>query len=1010
MAKQMLDLDPPSGPATDPSLVPPALPGAGRWETPDMGARPPAEVTLPPPLPGGGPGGGGGNLALPASLDAAAAVADDDLAAPRRVARRRPAAPAARGRVAANDDGPSVGGLIMALEQKPSSRPFNYAAIFSGLWGLLGFGIAGLHIMNELERGVTAAVLVTSPTTLITVASVFLPIGVVWFLALLAWRAEELRLRSSTMTEVAVRLAEPDRMAEQSVASLGQSVRRQVSFMNDAVSRALGRAGELEALVHAQVSQLERSYEENESRIRGLIQELSGERHALLNTSERVAITLRTLGSEVPGLIDELSDQQIKLSEIINAAGRNLSSLEAAITHGAGQLETTLGSRSAHLQGILEGSASRIEVALSSHAEGLDRQIASHRDGLVHRLTGHTDEFVQQLTDQSEKLVTTLTGQSQTLALQLTDQSEQMQVVLESYTGALAEALATRTDQMQAAFEDQIRTLDTSIARRTEHLQSVFQEYAHALDTTLANRAQALDVRLVQRTAALDSAFNQRLQLFDDSIRRSTQAIDSAVSERAAVLTTALDAHAKTFRETITRQSAEIDESIMHGINSVRRSSENITRQSLKAIEGLAGQSEMLRSISENLLGQINSVTNRFENQGQQIMKAANALESANYNIDATLQARHTDLSQTLDRISGSADNFGKVLTHYTSSIEGTVSEAEKKARQAAEELRSATEYRSRAALTAMEQLSAQTAQTTAASERSIEDLRRRLSSASGDVASEIGNLTSRLDDTTNQLRTRSTQAASEIADEQQRLRAQLEMLPRETRATAETMRRSLQDQLAALEQLQDLAGRTAAKRDIAPPVALGGNAGGPPPGPGGGYPSAPVPLTPVGMAPPAAGGLSGLLRGQNAQPGQGQGGDRWSVGDLLARASFDDDHDRSPSGGSAPFALNVGTLARALDPAAADAIWTRLRRGERGIMARSIYSHDGRLAYDEISMRVKTDDALQDTITRFLADFERVLRDAEALDPSGSMVQKNLISDNGRVYLFLAHASGRLA
>ena len=107
------------------------------------------------------------------------------------------------------------------------------------------------------------------------------PIAVLWLLALLAWRAEELRLRSSTMTEVAIRLAEPDRMAEQSVASLGQAVRRQVSFMNDAVSRALGRAGELEALVHNEVAALERSYEENERKIRGLIQELSGERHAL---------------------------------------------------------------------------------------------------------------------------------------------------------------------------------------------------------------------------------------------------------------------------------------------------------------------------------------------------------------------------------------------------------------------------------------------------------------------------------------------------------------------------------------------------------------------------------------------------------------------------------------------------------------------------------------------------------------------------------------------------------
>ena len=73
---------------------------------------------------------------------------------------------------------------------------------------------------------------------------------------------------ASAMTEVAVRLAEPDRLAEQSVASVGQTIRRQVAAMNDAISRAIGRASELEAMVHSEVAALERSYGENEHRVR----------------------------------------------------------------------------------------------------------------------------------------------------------------------------------------------------------------------------------------------------------------------------------------------------------------------------------------------------------------------------------------------------------------------------------------------------------------------------------------------------------------------------------------------------------------------------------------------------------------------------------------------------------------------------------------------------------------------------------------------------------------------
>jgi hypothetical protein len=161
---------------------------------------------------------------------------------PRRQARRRPAGPL-RGQVAANDDAPSIGGLIYALDQKPSKTPLTYARIASLLWALAGVVFFWLMVSSEVGQGFTLAQIFSKPITFLMLAAILVPIAVLHFLALLAVRTEELRMRSSTMTEVAVRLAEPDRMAEQSVASLGQAVRRQVSFMNDAVSRALGRAG-----------------------------------------------------------------------------------------------------------------------------------------------------------------------------------------------------------------------------------------------------------------------------------------------------------------------------------------------------------------------------------------------------------------------------------------------------------------------------------------------------------------------------------------------------------------------------------------------------------------------------------------------------------------------------------------------------------------------------------------------------------------------------------------------
>src|SRR4029078_5170129 len=155
------------------------------------------------------------------------------------------------------------------------------------------------------------------------------------------------------------RLAEPDRLAEQSAASLGQAVRRQVGFMNDAVSRALGRGGELGGMGDNEVSVLERSYEENERKIRGLISELSGERHALVNTSDRVSESLIRLGSEIPTLIEKLSDQQVKLAKVIEGAGENLTNLETSLATSVGSLESAVG-----------GGTEQVEKGLESYNLG----------------------------------------------------------------------------------------------------------------------------------------------------------------------------------------------------------------------------------------------------------------------------------------------------------------------------------------------------------------------------------------------------------------------------------------------------------------------------------------------------------------------------------------------------------------------------------------------------------------------------------------------------------------
>jgi hypothetical protein len=61
------------------------------------------------------------------------------------------------------------------------------------------------------------------------------------------------------------------------------------------------------------------------------------------------------------------------------------------------------------------------------------------------------------------------------------------------------------------------------------------------------------------------------------------------------------------------------------------------------------------------------------------------------------------------------------------------------------------------------------------------------------------------------------------------------------------------------------------------------------------------------------------------------------------------------------------------------------------------------------VSQRCRSDIELSRAISRYLADFERAVMESDQRDPTGQLTHSQLISDAGRVYLFLAHASGRL-
>jgi hypothetical protein len=177
---------------------------------------------------------------------------------------------------AANDDQEAIGQVLQSMQRPPRSTAFLIATLLSVLWVISSLGL--MFALGGQLHGLFGDIFTAIPVFIGLATAIGAPVVFFYVLAHMLKRSQELRAISQSMAETTLRFAEPDTMARDSIVSVGQAIRREVAAMGDGVERALARAAELETLVNGEVAALERAYNDNEVRIRSLLDGLAQQR------------------------------------------------------------------------------------------------------------------------------------------------------------------------------------------------------------------------------------------------------------------------------------------------------------------------------------------------------------------------------------------------------------------------------------------------------------------------------------------------------------------------------------------------------------------------------------------------------------------------------------------------------------------------------------------------------------------------------------------------------------
>ena len=482
---------------------------------------------------------------------------------------------------AANDDQQSIGQVLHALQNRPSRTSYFVAAVFSGVWIVACLALSWAYLADinaALGPGHSPAGIMIGLGT-----AALLPIVFFFGVAHMAWRAQELRLVAQSMAKVAMRLAEPEDVARDSIVTVGQAIRREVAAMGDGVERALARASELEGLVRNEVAALERTYGDNEIRIRGLLQELTNQRDTLVGQAEQVRSAINNVHIDLTQDLSTISD--IVGQQVNDAAERITNSLAEKgehITVALGQigdsmiqqlsvrgedlivrLETAseetsraLATASDQLTASLNFKTDHISEEFSEIARGLESMMATRLDGVTDGFSEKSLAIVDMMVGRTQELTDIMVGHSQELTDTMVGRSQELTDTIFNTSSQLAETIATRAEEVNSTlkasgesiildlnlrggdvakkFEAAGNRVTEALLSRTGNMTEAMQESADQVAEIVSKRGEEIRTTLATRLAAFEETFNQSGAQLGEKISRDSSTLGNLITRHLA--------------------------------------------------------------------------------------------------------------------------------------------------------------------------------------------------------------------------------------------------------------------------------------------------------------------------------------------------------------------------------------------------------------------------------------------------------------------------------------------
>jgi phage-related tail protein len=457
-----------------------------------------------------------------------------------------------------------------------------------------------------------------------------------------------------------------------------------------------------------------------------------------------------------------------------------------------------------------------------------------------------------------------------------------------------------------------------------------------------------------------------------------------------------------------------IEDGLAGRVHQLQTLMSDVTTETGRATEQLGAQVDTLRGISAGALREIASLAGSLGESGRELAEtsrtslaalsgATTELARAEDRIGQVLDERRSAVAALLEEVDSRSAAVTNGTRSLASLITRTLGEAEARTRELGAALAATAESTTGAVGEHLDQVRAETA---ADGERIAAALRASFEQITSEMNGRLETALTQFRETAGELRSMSGSIRSELDRTREELKHGLAGLPRETEETTAEMRRVVADQIKALNELSQMVTRSPRAADVVPAAMAGGSRRG--------EASAVIEAPPTELAERRTSGRKADAPEELARPARERSRRSDDTRPSLAPVPVESKRpaEAAPEEGESLTSLDTiaRDVARLIDGPRGIEMWERHRRGERGAFTRRLYTAQGLGTFEEVRRKYTGDASFKRTVDHYVGEFEKLIDGVGQGGRGQERIRSYLASETGKVYLILAHASGRFS